>query len=184
MKCLERVQKIGNTCIGKYFGSVSDSSTCVTKSSCTNGGNYINSDTRQCVTPANCTGMYVADTTNKKCFKMPGCVDYADGACQVCGSGYLRQAGACVESSACTGRNYVDGDDCKELPTGCSAMSGGRCSSCEGGYLGKDGECISASQGCGAGYRAENGYCFRRSYTPAEAAQVVGENNTIFLYYK
>jgi hypothetical protein len=33
-------------------------------------------------------------------------------------------------------------------------------------------------------YKAENGICWRKRYTPAEAAKVVGESNTILLYYK
>ena len=37
---------------------------------------------------------------------------------------------------------------------------------------------------CCTGCRADNGLCRRVRYTPAEAAKVVGESNTIFLYYK
>jgi hypothetical protein len=41
--------------------------------------------------------------------------------------------------------------------------------------------CVSS---CGAGYKLENGVCWRRRYTPAEVAKIVGESNTILLYYK
>ena len=58
------------------------------------------------------------------------------------------------------------------------------CSGCKSGYLEKGDECLPASQGCGENYRLSDGICYRVRYTPAEAAQVAGETNTVFLYYK
>ena len=37
---------------------------------------------------------------------------------------------------------------------------------------------------CAANFRADSGHCYRIRYTPAEAAEVAGDTNTIFLYYK
>ena len=87
-----------------------------------------------------------------------------------CDNGYLRRGDYCVESSVGCG------DDMQKK---------GHCvSDCGAGYLGKGNKCIPASQGCGVNYRLSDGICYRVRYTPAEAAQVAGESNTIFLYYK
>ena len=55
---------------------------------------------------------------------------------------------------------------------------------CPEGKIAKGDSCIDASQGCGENYRLSDGICYRIRYTPAEAAEVAGETNTIFLYYK
>ena len=58
-------------------------------------------------------------------------------------------------------------------------MSGLGCvSDCGEGYLGKEGRCIDASLGCGAGYRQFENFCNRIRYTPAEAAEVLRDDNT------
>ena len=49
---------------------------------------------------------------------------------------------------------------------------------CGSGYLGKEGRCIDASLGCGAGYRQFENFCNRIRYTPAEAAEVLRDDNT------
>ena len=51
-------------------------------------------------------------------------------------------------------------------------------SDCGSGYLGKEGRCIDASLGCGAGYRQFENFCNRIQYTPAEAAEVLKDDNT------
>ena len=55
---------------------------------------------------------------------------------------------------------------------------------CGEGQVKKGDSCIPAAQGCGENYKASDGICYRVRYTPAEAAQVADEANTIFLYYK
>ncbi len=180
--CLQNVKKIGNTCVGKYFGNINGDGSCVLKNTCTNGGNLINTDTRQCVTPANCTGMYVADTVNKKCFKMPGCVNFADGACQECDNGYLtNSSGACIPADDCKNGLHADGGACVENPAGCNTFEGSRCTECNGGLLRQGAGCVSS---CGEGYKLSNGACYRTHYTPAEAETVSGDTNTITLIYK
>ena len=58
-------------------------------------------------------------------------------------------------------------------------MSGLGCvSDCGAGYLGKEGRCIDSSLGCGNGYRQFEDFCNRIRYTPAEAAQVLRDDNT------
>ena len=56
--------------------------------------------------------------------------------------------------------------------------------SCPEDKIAKGDSCIDASQGCGANYRLSDGICYRIRYTPAEAAEIAGESNTVFLYYK
>ena len=55
----------------------------------------------------------------------------------------------------------------EQAPEGCSYWSANGCKKCSN-----------------ASFKMEDNYCYRRRYTPTEAAQVVGEENTIFLYYK
>ena len=181
--CLTYLQKINNTCVGKYFGSVSGDGTCIVAGSCKAYGNYINLNTRQCVTPASCTGMYVADTVNKKCFKMPGCVNYADGACQECDSNYLtNSSGTCTPAADCkNGMHATLYGSCEENPAGCNTFEDDRCLECNDGLFRQGESCVSS---CGANYKLSGDTCYRVRYTPAEAAEVVGEKNTIFLYYK
>ncbi len=63
---------------------------------------------------------------------------------------------------------WVENGTLSKYPDGCTKLGLGlTCSKC-----------------ANSNFRLENDYCYRRSYTPAEAAQVVGEQNTIFLYYK
>ena len=53
-------------------------------------------------------------------------------------------------------------------PVGCSSLTlSGDCAKCEGDN-----------------FKLDDGICYRIRYTPAEAAEVVGETNTIFLYYR
>ena len=51
-------------------------------------------------------------------------------------------------------------------------------SDCGAGYLGKEKECIDSALGCGENYRDMGGFCNRIRYTPAEAAQVLHNDNT------
>ena len=181
-QCLQYVQKIGNTCVGAYIGSVSGDGTCTVASLCKAYGNYINSDERQCMTPESCTGMYVADTVNKKCFKMPGCVNFADGACQECDNGYLtNSSGACIPADDCKNGLHADGGACVENPAGCNTFENDHCTECNGGLLRQGAGCVSS---CGEGYKLSNGACYRTHYTPAEAETVSGDTNTITLIYK
>ena len=67
----------------------------------------------------------------------------------------------------------------KQAAANCGATKS--CTSCSGGKILQDGVCVSS---CGANYKLDDGICYRIRYTPAEAAEVAGETNTIFLYYK
>ena len=49
---------------------------------------------------------------------------------------------------------------------------------CGAGYLGKEKACIDSALGCGAGYRQFENWCNRIRWTPAEAAQVLRDDNT------
>ena len=86
----------------------------------------------------------------------------------------LGNANQCNASS----KHYFTGESCEQIPTDGSHVV------CSNGYLGKGDSCIPASQGCGENYRLSDGICYRVRYTPAEAAEVAGDSNTIFLYYK
>ena len=57
-------------------------------------------------------------------------------------------------------------------------------SKCGNGYEVNAGKCVKKAVSCGTNYRLSDGICYRIRYTPAEAAEVAGESNTIFLYYK
>ena len=66
-------------------------------------------------------------------------------------------------------------------------MSGVGCVlDCGDGYLGKDGRCIDVSLGCGAGYRQFENFCNKILWTPAEAAQVLRDdnNNSVTITFK
>ena len=75
---------------------------------------------------------------------------------------------------------YYTGSECLHRPLDDYDIA---CDSASG-YLAKENNCVSPTIGCGENYKADNGICYRIRYTPAEAAEVVGETNTIFLYYK
>ena len=84
-------------------------------------------------------------------------MDFADGACGGCETGYYKKDGGCVAAT--------DG--------------------CGDGYLKKGTSCISAAQGCGASFRLNDGECDRIRYTPAEAAQYLKDtDNTVIMTFK
>ena len=58
-------------------------------------------------------------------------------------------------------------DKFEQAPEGCSYWSADGCKKCSN-----------------ANFKFDGDYCYRIRYTPAEAAEVAGEKNTIFLYYK
>ena len=98
------------------------------------------------------------------------CSGYSQGVCSTCKSGYNLSNGVCVANS-----NPIDDGLIDDY---------GDSEGCPEGKIAKGDECIDASQGCGANYKLSDGICYRVRYTPAEAAEVAGETNTIFLYYK
>ena len=49
---------------------------------------------------------------------------------------------------------------------------------CGAGYLGKEKACIDSALGCGENYRDMGGWCNRIRYTPAEAAEVLRDDNS------
>lgn len=64
--------------------------------------------------------------------------------------------------------------------------NGGSSAGCGEGQLEKNGGCISASQGCGDGYRQIETWCNKIRWTPAEAAQVLtnDNNNTVTITFR
>lgn len=52
---------------------------------------------------------------------------------------------------------------------------------CSSGYLEKGTGCVSSADGCGAGYRDMGGFCNRIQYTPAEAAEILQDNNANYV---
>jgi hypothetical protein len=67
-----------------------------------------------------------------------------------------------------------------ETPTtNCGSYSQGACNTCRKGFDLSQNGCT-----CHNGGTPIGGTCFPRRYTPAEAAELVGEKNTIYLYYK
>ena len=105
-----------------------------------------------------------------------GCSESLDGKCTSCDTFYFLKEGNCVND--CGVGNYAENGECFTLPTGCADFSGGKCHSCIEGYLNKNGFCIDAIQGCGAGFKQIENWCNRIQYTPAEAAQVLRNDNT------
>ena len=155
--CSEDEYRQGSGCVSKSVGC--SENYLLENSTCVSkevgcSSGFLNKDDVVCVEPSSCTGEYLI--SGNECIRMPGCIDFADGVCDDCEDGYFKKDGGCV-----------------------SAEDG-----CGDGYLGKGDSCISAAQGCGENYKADNGICYRVRYTPAEAAEVTGESNTIFLYYR
>ena len=112
--------------------------------------------------------------------------------CTTCTSGQVYQLGTGCSDSCSEGYAASNGL-CKKNPTQSTPATPvdddliddiDDLESCPEGKIAKGDSCIPASQGCGANYKLSDGICYRIRYTPAEAAQVAGESNTIFLYYK
>ena len=126
----------------------------------------------------------------KACRNLPGCKNFANGACQECETGYLTNSadGNCIEEEKCKNGFHATYDGACEPNTdiNCNTEVGGKCAECKEGMLEKEGRCIPASQGCGSGYKNMGGYCNRVRWTPAEAAEVLNDddNNTVTLIFK
>ncbi len=121
-----------------------------------------------------CLSGYTA--INGLCKKMPGCVNYADGACQECDSDYLtNSSGTCTPAADCKNGFHADGGACVANPQGCNTFEDDRCTECNSGLFKQDGDCVSS---CGASFKLNDGECDRIRYTPAEAAQVLHDDNT------
>ena len=95
------------------------------------------------------------------------CSSYtSSGVCNACYAGYALGNGSC---HACgTGKNCHWDDTAEKV-----VFDG-----CKDKYLRKENECVASSQGCGANFRLNDGYCDRIRYTPAEAAKVLKDDNT------
>ncbi len=124
---------------------------CMEKSDCTNDNGYahIEGDENICFELDNCDG------DNSTCKECSTDRDYGDapryiknGTCSACPDG----------SDSC----YLD--DNNRMVT-----------SCESGLLEQGGACVSS---CGSGYKQVENWCNRIQYTPAEAAQVLRNDNT------
>ena len=126
--------------------------TCISKSSCVQSGNVIKFESRECMSADECKETYTIDSETHHCNKIAGCSSFVDGAC-VCDKYYYNKEGGCVY--------FKEG--------------------CGEGWLEKDSECIEASKGCGENYRDLGGWCNRVIYTPAEAAEVLNDDNTNFI---
>ena len=74
----------------------------------------------------------------------------------------------CLNLLASAGANDDVLNAAQAYPDGCSSLTlSGDCAKCKG-----------------ENFKLSDGICYRIRYTPAEAAEVAGETNTIFLYYK
>ena len=156
---------------------------CGTGGKCLNCASGKYNEEGSCV--ESCSSKHYADDTYSECKAFPeGCEDYSNGMCNVCGTGYISDA---------------SGKKCKVMPVGCVEANGRTCVTCKSnfykkgtgcvsadegcgsGWLEKNRECIEASNGCGAGYKNMGGWCNRVIYTPAEAAEVLNDDNTNFV---
>ena len=126
---------------------------------------------------------YLIDTASASCRMLPGCGTFENGACTTCTEGYLtNSSGTCTPAADCKNGLHATLDGaCEENPAGCNTFEDDRCLECNSGLFRQGESCVSS---CGANYKLSDGICYRIRYTPAEAAEVVGETNTIFLYYK
>ena len=160
---------------GTYFGGTFAAHGC---HSCPDGKVSIEGSS-SCQT--SCPAGTVQD--GKACKNLPGCVNYADGACQECDSDYLtNSSGTCTPAADCkNGMHATLYGSCEENPAGCNTFEDDRCLECNDGLFRQGESCVSS---CGANYKLSGDTCYRVRYTPAEAAEAAGESNTIFLYYK
>ncbi len=99
---------------------------------------------------------------------------------QTCEKGkYLTLAGTCAET--CPIGQYGDkkSGKCRTVTANCEEMRDDiHCQTCKSGYLEKDGECIAAATGCGDNYKRIENWCNRIRWTPAEAAEVLFDDNS------
>ena len=79
-----------------------------------------------------------------------------------------------------------DASQFEQAPKGCASFSAKGCSGCNSDYLSKNGGCVSTSEGCGLGYKANDGICeaLRRIYTIDEANAVAGKTNRVSIRYR
>ena len=109
-----------------------------------------------------------ASVSDRIYYSTPHIMDFSDKVIpateDLCVGKYLWDGDSCnkMNERECndSGEYYFDGTTCADRP--------------------EEGEIICNNPS----YKADDGYCYRVRYTPAEAAEVVGERNTIFLYYK
>ena len=81
----------------------------------------------------------------------------------------------CVSADEGCGKYYY------KKQNGCVSFEEG----CGEGWLEKNRECIEASEGCGENYKDLGGWCNRVIYTPAEAAEVLNdENNMVTITFR
>ena len=99
---------------------------------------------------------------------------------QTCEKGkYLTLAGTCAET--CPIGQYGDkkSGKCRKITANCEEMRDDiHCQTCKSGYLEKNGDCIAAATGCGENYRRIENWCNRIRWTPAEAAEVLFDDNS------
>ena len=123
--------------------------------------------------PAKCNYCTKSNSSSSTPIFQPNATGSGGSCVATCAEGYTVNNGLCKKNSTST--TQVDDEliDDYDLSEGCPE-----------GKIVKGDSCIDASQGCGENYRLSEGICYRIRYTPAEAAQVAGDSNTIFLYYK
>ena len=100
-----------------------------------------------------------------------------------CSSQYITPA----SEEYCIGSNYQWNDGkCEYIGGNNSNNTGGSSAGCGEGQLEKNGGCVPVSQGCGEGYRQIETWCNKIRWTPAEAAQVLtnDNNNTVTITFR
>ena len=111
--------------------------------------------------------------TFKRVEPVTKCSSYTSSGCDACYAGYALGDDSCHECGA--GKNCHWDEDVGVVFDGCKDK-----------YLRKENECVASSQGCGANFRLNDGECDRLRYTPAEAAEVLtnDNNNSVTITFK
>lgn len=121
----------------------------------------------------------------KACRNLPGCKNFANGACQECDADYLKNSeGTCTPEAECNNGLHKTADvACVANPSGCNTFAGNKCTECNSGLIKQEGTCVSS---CGASFRLNDGECDRLRWTSAEAAQVLTDdnNNSVTITFK
>lgn len=151
-------------------------------SSCSNGvcstcfGDYLLKNNTCLSSEVGCGSGYTK--IGKICSKNPdNCtsVNTTDGSCSTCVENYLTSNGTCIPVSSCKNGFHVDGGACvANTVANCNTEINGKCTECKSGSLEQAGDCVSS---CGDGYKQIENWCNRIRYTPAEAAEVLTDDN-------
>ena len=102
-----------------------------------------------------------------------GCQNYNSSGCASCYSTWQQNANGSCDCN--NGRHITNGKCVANTVANCNKEVSGKCTECNSGTLEQDGGCVPS---CSAGYKDMGGWCNRIQYTPAEAAEVLHDDNT------